>query len=346
MPNSTEPAPASPVSSTVAAASATAADAMRRDLRRDGLLIAGLAAVVLLAVAGYLLIGLTGNIEYALSRRTSTVAALAIVATAIAVSTVTFQTITANRLLTPSIMGFDSLYILLQTVVIFAFGARGFAMLDLTAQFWIEVAAMFVFALLLYGWLLARDTRVTKLLLIGVVFGMLFRGVSTFLQRMLDPDAFAVLQKRFFASFTGVPGELIPPALVLTVAALGIVWADRRRYDVMSLGQPIATNLGIHPTRMRYRTLAVVAVLVSVSTALVGPVMFFGLIVAQLAYRTVRVARHGLLLVVASLMGMLALVGGQALVERVFALDIALSMVIEFLGGLLFIALILRRKPL
>ena len=34
---------------------------------------------------------------------------------AIAVSTVLFQTITDNRILTPSIMGFDSLYRLIQT---------------------------------------------------------------------------------------------------------------------------------------------------------------------------------------------------------------------------------------
>ena len=337
MPSSTEtPAPAAP----------TAAEALRRDLRRDALLIAALALLAAVSIAGYLFIGLTGNIEYALSRRLTATIALVLVATAIGVSTVAFQTITANRLLTPSIMGFDSLYLLLQTVVVVAFGARGFAMLSTTGQFWLEVGAMLVFAILLYGWLLARDTRVTKLLLIGVVFGMLFRGIATFLQRMLDPDAFAVLQNRFFASFTAVPQELLPPAAALTLAALVVAWVDRRRYDVMSLGRPIATNLGIDPTAMRFRTLAVVAVLVSVSTALVGPVMFFGLIVAQLAYRTVRLARHGLLLVVAALVGVVGLVGGQVVVERLFALDIALSMVIEFLGGLLFIALILRRKPL
>jgi iron complex transport system permease protein len=37
-------------------------------------------------------------------------------------------------------------------------------------------------------------------------------------------------------------------------------------------------------------------------------------------------------------------VGGQTLLERVFAFDTALSIIIEFLGGLVFIVLVLRRS--
>lgn len=328
------------------AAPAAALDRQRRDLRRDRLLLAVLGAVAAACIALYLVLGLKGNIDYALARRTSSVIALVLVAATIGLSTVIFQTVTANRLLTPSIMGFDSLYLLLQTGLVFAFGISGFTVLDPVAQFWLEVAIMLVFSALLYGWLLRPDAQVTKLLLIGVVFGMLFRGISSFLQRVLDPDAFAALQNRFFATFTDVPKELLLPAGVLTLIGVVIVVWDRRRYDVMSLGHPMAVNLGIRPHSLRYRTLGAVALLVSVSTALVGPVMFFGLIVAQLAYRIVRVSRHSTILIAAALLGVIALVGGQLVVERVFALDIALSMIIEFVGGVLFLVLILRKNPL
>nr|WP_225751192.1 iron chelate uptake ABC transporter family permease subunit [Pseudoclavibacter sp. Marseille-Q3772] len=318
----------------------------RRNLRRDAIVIIVLALVVAAAAAMYVLYGIRGNIEYVIQRRLSSVAALAIVAIAIGVSTTLFQTITANRLLTPSIMGFDSLYILLQTVIVAATGMTGATVFGTTGQFWLEVGAMIGFSVLLYGWLLTTNTRVHKLLLIGVVFGMLFRGISTFLQRVLDPDAFAVLQNTFFASFTDIDKELVPFAAALTAVGCAIAWYDRKRMDVMSLGVPIATNLGVNPRNMRIRMLAVVALLVSVSTALVGPVTFFGLIVVHLAYRSIRVARHALLLPAASLIGMVALILGQVLVERVFKLDITLSIIIEFLGGLLFLALVLRRKHL
>ena len=336
----------------LSAAAGTAADrnpallAQQRDLRRDRRYLVLLAVVALACVGLYLGIGLTGNVSYALARRSNSVLALILVAVTIGMSTVIFQTVTANRLLTPSIMGFDSLYLLLQTSLIFAFGVSGFTLLDAISQFWLEVAIMLVFSAALYGWLLRPNAQLTKLLLVGVVFGMLFRGISSFLQRLLDPDAFAALQNRFFATFTDVPKELLLPAAALTLLGIAVAVWDRRRYDVMSLGRPIAINLGIRPHALRYRTLGTVALLVSVSTALVGPVMFFGLIVAQLAYRTVRVARHSTLLIAASLLGVIALVGGQLLVERVFALDIALSMIIEFLGGILFLVLILRKNAL
>ena len=327
-------------------ASSEAIAKQQRDVRRDVLFMIALAIVAAALIALYLTLGLKGNIAYALNRRTTSVIALVLVAITIGVSTVIFQTVTANRLLTPSIMGFDSLYLLLQTSLVFVFGISGLTMFDTVTRFWVEVAAMLIFSALLYGWLLRPGAQVTKLLLVGVVFGMLFRGISSFMQRVLDPDAFAALQNRFFATFTDVPAALIVPATALTLVGLAITVWDRRRYDVMSLGRPIAVNLGIRPHSLRYRTLAATALLVSVATALVGPVMFFGLIVAQLAYRTIRVARHSSLLIAASLLGVIALVGGQVIVERVFALDVALSMIIEFLGGLLFLALILRKKPL
>ena len=323
-----------------------AVDERRRDERRDLALVVVLALLAAGCIAAFLLIGLQGNLAFLLERRARSLAALVIVAVAIAVATVTFQTVTANRILTPSIMGFDALFILIQSVIVAFFGVAAFGDIGIVGQFWIDVALMLGFGVLLYGWLLSRRADVTRLLLIGVVLGMLFRGVSVFLQRMLDPDAFLVLQDRFFASFTSVPGDTLLPAAALLLAGIALTVFDRNRLDVMSLGRDIATSLGVHPTRLRLRMLAATALLVSVSTALVGPIMFFGLIVAHLAYRLVRRARHAVLLPVASLLAIIALVGGQTVLNQLDTAGTTLSIVIEFVGGIVFIALILRRKPL
>ncbi len=320
--------------------------AQRANQRRDLITMTVLSVIAFALIAAYLLFDLSGNIEYVLGRRLRAIWAFALVAVAIGFSTATFQTITANRLLTPSIMGFDSLYILLQTVIAFVIGGTAASTFGTVGSFWVEVGCMVLFAVLLYSWLLHTQVRVHTLLLIGVVLGMLFRSISTFLQRMIDPDTFMTLQNTFFASFTNVPKELLLPASVLLVVSMAVNWYDRRRLDVMGLGVPIATNLGISPRAMRVRTLTSVALAVSVATALVGPVTFFGLIVVHLAYRALRVSHHSTMLPTVALIGMIALTGGQLLVERVFQLDIALAMIVEFVGGLLFIVLILRRKPL
>ncbi|MCU1554348.1 MAG: transport system permease protein, partial [Arthrobacter sp.] len=71
-----------------------------------------LAAAALAAAAIFLFIDLKGNVGYVLSRRSVKLGTMVVVATAVGVSTLLFQTVTSNRILTPSIMGFDSLYLL------------------------------------------------------------------------------------------------------------------------------------------------------------------------------------------------------------------------------------------
>lgn len=67
--------------------------------------------------------GLTAdNYEYFLSRRVPKVLAMVIAGFAIGIASFCFQTITNNRILTPSIMGFDSLYLLIQVLVVTLFG--------------------------------------------------------------------------------------------------------------------------------------------------------------------------------------------------------------------------------
>ncbi|MCU1434805.1 MAG: enterobactin transporter permease, partial [Pseudarthrobacter sp.] len=84
------------------------------------------------------------------------------------------------------------------------------------------------------------------------------------------------------------------------------------------------------------------SLLVAVSTALVGPVTFFGLLVVSLGYQLCRGFNHARLLPIVVLIGAVALVGGQLILERVFGFATALSVVIEFAGGILFLYLLLK----
>ena len=104
-----------------------------------------LAGIALTCMAAYLLTGLSGNHAFILGRRATTLATLVLVATAVGVSTVLFHTVTANRILTPSIMGLDALYIALQTAAVFLLGAFGASTLPTAPRFALELAAMVAF---------------------------------------------------------------------------------------------------------------------------------------------------------------------------------------------------------
>lgn len=305
-----------------------------------------LAGAALAIIATFLLIGANGNWSFVLPFRGAKLAAMVLVAYAIAVSSVLFQSITHNRILTPAIMGLDTLYLLIQAVIIFTVGSN--PLLDLggpNLRFVAEVVLMTGFACMLFRALFTGAAHSLHLMLLaGIVFGLLFRSLSGFVMRLIDPNEFMVLQDRMFASFNSIQTGLLSVAAVAIALASLAAWRLRHRYDVLALGRDIAVNLGIDYRRTVMRTLALIAVMVSVSTALVGPVTFFGLLVSNLAYVTAGSDRHKYLLPMAVLWGVVCMVGGQLLLERVLELNATVSVVIEFAGGLLFLFLITRKK--
>lgn len=291
----------------------------------------------------FMTIELRGNLGYILPRRAIKVGSMILVAYAVGMSTVLFQTVTANRILTPSIMGFDALYVLLQTVMAFALGGQVLLSMAAPAKFALEVLLMVAFSLLLYRWLFTGNGKSLHLmLLVGIVFGTLFRGISALLQRLMDPSEYLILQDLFFASFNQVDGTLLFVASAAVVLVSIPAWRLRREYDVLALGRETAINLGVDHRAAVTKTLVIASVLVAVSTALVGPITFFGLLVSSLAYQLVPKFKHATVLPVAILLGVIALVGGQLVLERIFDFNSALSIVIEFIGGLVFIGLLLK----
>ncbi|MDH4412438.1 MAG: iron chelate uptake ABC transporter family permease subunit [Rhizobium sp.] len=300
------------------------------------------------ALAGclvFLTYGARGNWSFILTFRGTKLLALALVAYAVAVSTVIFQTITNNRILTPSIMGFDSLFGFLQTLLVFLLGANVVAGIDARLMFVVEVAVMVGFSLLLFRFMFADRLRsLHLLLLVGIFFGILFRSASGFLQRIIDPNDFVVLQDRLFASFNTIDPTLLGISLVLILAASLFAFPLLHRLDVMALGREAAISLGVDHRRTSILMLSLCVVLVSVSTALVGPVTFFGLLVANLAYLLMPVATHRHVLPAAVLIAFTALVFGQTILERALGYNTALAIVIEFAGGLFFILYLIKGR--
>lgn len=303
-----------------------------------------LLALALVSVAAFMTLGVRGGWDFVLPYRGQKLAALTVVAVAVSFATILFQTICSNRILTPSVVGFDALYILLQSALVFFIGGLGYAYLPAEVKFGAELVALTGAALVLFGSLLGRGVPdLFRILLVGVVFGVLFRSLTNLLQRLIDPNEFAVLQGALFARFNSVDLTLLGISAALLACVTAIAWHKRHTYDVMALGRDQAVTLGLNHSREVFLALAMVSVLVATSTALVGPITFFGLLVSALTYRIMNTHHHGPLLIAASLLSITVLVGGQAIFERVLGMASTLSVVIEFVGGLVFLLLILKK---
>ncbi len=317
---------------------------LRTALASPAVRLGALAVIAIIAIALFLFTDLPGKWEYALGLRWRTVAGMVIAAAAVGVATVLFQTITANRILTPGIMGFDAIFLAIQVVTAFVIGPAVLVSAPPLMSWIVELVLMTGSIVLIYWWLFVRrrlDLHV--IVLAGLVLGVLFRSVTAFLQRLLDPDTFAIIQNLAFASFTSIDREILLPTGVLVAVAIASLWPVRASLDVLSLGETTAISLGVEHRRVVMHVVVAIAVMVAASTALVGPVTFFGLLVANLAYAAVG-HRHLRSIPASIAIGATALVGGQLILDRLLGFSTELPVVIEFVGGVFFLLLVLTGR--
>ena len=314
-------------------------------MRKNSTKLIILAILAIVSIALFSLWNIQGGFSYAFPKRLERVFAMVITGTAIAFATVIFQTVTHNRLLTPSMMGVDSMYEVVQTVIYFILGSASIFVVDRYLNFSVSIIAMVLFALLLYRFLFRADKYpIFLLLLAGMIIGTLLGSLVTFLQVIIDPLEYEALQSRLFASFMNVKTELILIAAVILIICFTIGSRMLHKLHVMSLGRDNAINLGVNYDKIVLQVLILASVLIATSTALVGPVTFLGLIVANLAYQYFATYKHSVLIAGASLISIIALVGGQFIVQHVFNLSTTISVIINFVGGIYFIYLILKES--
>ncbi|HEG2653639.1 TPA: iron chelate uptake ABC transporter family permease subunit [Campylobacter coli] len=305
-----------------------------------------LAFLTLIMALVFVFAGLKDFDEYALKNRFLQIAAIVIVAICIAISTVIFQTLCNNKILTPAIIGLDSLYMLLQSALVFSLGSANLSVYRNDINFLITLACMVVFSLGLYKILFSSDRSIYLIMLLGLIFGTLFSTLSSFFEILIDPDEFMIIQGRMFASFDNVAFDVLALAYIVTL--LSFIWIFRymKFLDPLSLGKDLSINLGINYQKISKHLMIIIAILTSISTALVGPITFLGLLVVNITYELFKTAKHSILLLACILISILALLGGVFFVSRIFDYNTTISVIINFLGGIYFIYLVLKGNKL
>jgi len=279
--------------------------------------------------------------------RATSIVVILVVAFCQAIATVSFQTATNNRIITPSIMGFESLYRAVQTASVYFLGVAGITAIQGVSQFLLQVALMVGFALLLYGWLLSgRHGNLQVMLLVGIILGAGLGSISTFMQRLLTPSEFDVLAARLFGSVSHADASYLPFAIPMAGLAGGALWINAKRLNLLSLGRDATTSLGINHRRQTMLVLFFVSVLMAVSTALVGPMTFLGFLVATLAYQLSDTYDHRYIFPMAVAAAFIVLTGSYFVMKHVFYAQGVVSIIIELVGGGVFLFVLLRKGRL
>lgn len=243
-------------------------------------------------------------------------------------------------------MGFEALYVAVHTSTVYFFGAVGLANARNLEMFVIQLAIMVGFSLLLYSWLLTGSNNMHAMLLIGVVIGGGLGSLSTFMQRMLTPSEFDVLTARLFGSVNNADPKYFPVAIPLALGAALLVYMHSRTLNVVALGREPAINLGVNHRAHAIYVLVLVSVLMAVSTALVGPMTFLGFLVATLAYQCADTYDHRYIFPMAVLIGFVVLASAYFVMNHIFYAQGIVSIIIELVGGTVFLVMILRKGTL
>lgn len=308
-----------------------------------------LSLITLACIIGYLLIEVnfanSRLLAYAFKIRTPKLLAMLISAFAIGGASLVFQSIINNTIVTPCLLGMNSLYTLVHTTVVFVFGSSSIIAVNANLAFGIDVIIMGVVATIIYSFIFKKTNHnVLYVLLIGTVLTSFFSSIQTTLTRVMDPNEYDSLINTLVASFNNINGEIIVFSILLLA---GIIYGLRKELsmlDVLTLGKAQAINLGVDYDKCVRRLLLGVTLCIAIATAMVGPISFLGLIIANLSRQLLKTYRHSELILGSVLFGMMVLVGGQLIVEHIYTYSVPISVFITVGGGLYFLYLILTRK--
>lgn len=300
--------------------------------------------LILLISLVYLFWGLNSfNYNFFLKRRIPRLLVMYILGTSIGLATVVFQTITLNRILTPGILGIDAMYLFFNIAIIYFFSSKYFLISNVYISFFISSLFTCGITIMIHRYLFKKDSlSLDKIILVGIVIGGLFNSISSLLQMMLDPNEFSIVQDLTFASINNANTVLIYISIPILIVILLYLIRISHILDVLALGRDQSLNLGLDYDKTIKKLLLIVAIIMSISTSLVGPMAFLGIIIISLAREMLHSIKHKDLIIFTSLLGIISLLATQLVIERLLNNKVPISVLINFVGGFYFIILLLK----
>lgn len=319
--------------------------AHRKNRRKLALLV----FLVVVAAAAYLFTDVSFANErlfrYAMKIRIPKLIAMLVTAAAIGGASIVFQSVINNTIVTPCLLGMNSLYTLIHTAVVFVAGSGSSLVVNGNISFAVDLVLMGVAATVIYSYLFRKTNHnILYVLLIGTVLTSFFGSIQSTLVRVMDPNEYDSLLVSLVASFSNINSEIIVFAVLLLAVLIFALRRELALLDVLTLGRDQAVNLGVDYDRAIRRLLLGVALCIAIATAMVGPISFLGLIIANLSRQLLKTYRHSQLIAGSALFGMIVLAGGQMIVEQVFVYAVPVSVFITVGGGIYFLYLLLGKR--
>ena len=256
---------------------------------------------------------------------------------ALAVSGAIIQSVLANPLASPNIIGVNAgagLMVGLCCAFLPTMG-RGLS----GAAFLGAMAAV----LLVLG--IARRIGASRMtvILAGVAVNA-FLNAGTDAVVTLFPDAGIGSADFRVGGFSAVPAGRLWPAALLILMGVALSFTLANELDLLALGEDTAHGLGLSVRRMQFLLLGIAAVLAGATVSFAGQLGFVGLIVPHLARRLVG-SGNGILLPMCALSGAALVTLCDLAARLLFApYELPVGILLSLIGGPFFLMLLVRQR--
>lgn len=256
---------------------------------------------------------------------------------ALAVSGAVLQSVLANDLASPSIIGVNAGAGLGVAVACALGSLSGLAVS--TAAFLGSLAAVTLIAVFARASLASRATVILGGVALNSVLGAIREAIG-----VLDPDVTMLAAEFRVGGFSSVTYARLVPAAVMILGALAVLMTLLNELDVVSLGDDTARGVGLKVGKYRILFLILAALLAGAAVSFAGLLGFVGLIVPHFVRRLVGSESRRLLPAAALVGG--AFVCGCDLVARLLfrPYELPVGIVLSVIGGPVFVWMLVRLK--
>lgn len=256
---------------------------------------------------------------------------------ATAVSGVLLQAVMKNPLADPGIIGISS-GASLTAVLITAFIPELYFFTPTFAF----LGGMTAF-LLVYGLSYKDGLSPLRIILVGVAVNAMFTGLMSAFNSGTG-SSYSGAASIVNANISLKTWDDFNTLLVYSLVGLFASLLVSKKCDLLALEDKTAKNLGINVTVSRIVISVIAVLLASISTAIIGPISFLGLIVPHIA-RLLVGSNHKILIPYSMLLGAFVLLLADTVGRTIAApYEISASIIMSVVGGPFFILLLRRSK--
>ena len=284
--------------------------------------------------------------DYIFQNKIENILVILVVGVAVGLATVIFQSTMNTKLISPSIMGYDSIRAFIQVMIVLLFSSSSILISNVYLNFLINIIVVFVFSLLLMKVIKKqKKINILILVLIGTLFGEFLSSLTNFVQMVMDPNEFMFLQTVNLTSLNSANTKILLLSVILVVIVCVMTFKRTSILDIINMQEDVAVNLGLDYRKEIKILFLIASVAIVISSALIGPIIFLGFLSITISRNVLKKENTSKLLLTTILTAVNLLFFAFLINDFVFNFNVPLSAIIDFAGGIVFIGiLVLERK--